>query len=464
MSGYEQRWGAVIAGVHGRKRAHEYSEFLARKAVSHVATGIADPPALSDKLKPFQAHVTRWALQKGRGAIFAGCGLGKSLMALEWSRHVVEHTNKPVLIVAPLAVTQQFVREGQKFDIGVAPALSGTPGREWWSPDVWVVNYESLHKVEALIPQLGGVVLDESSRLKNETGKTRNALIESFRTTRFKLCCTATPSPNDPTELGNHAEFLSTMRHVDMLNRFFEHDAGCTGDWILKGHARKPFWRWVSSWAMCLNKPSDIGFSDDGYELPPLEMHEHVIDVDQQMARQAGLLFAYEASTLSEQREVRRASLESRVQRAAEIVNSDREQWLVWAQLNDESAALAKVIDGAVEVNGSDSPESKEAAILDFLDGKTRCLVTKMQILAFGINSQNCARQMFAGADHSFEQPYQAIRRSYRFGQKRAVQAHMVRTSADGRIVENFRRKQAEFEAMHREMAALLREPVHGRH
>ena len=435
-----------------------YSEFLSRKALTHQPSGLADDVVLSDKLKPFQGHVTRWALQQGRAAVFADCGLGKSWMALEWARSVVEHTGRPVLILTPLAVAAQFIREGQKLGVDVASAFLGTSDREWWCPGVWVANYESLHKLDRLIPQLGGVVLDESSILKNFTGKTRNALIETFKPVPYRLACTATPSPNDPVELGNHAEFLGVMRHIDMLNRFFEHDAGDTGSWILKGHGRRPFWRWVSSWAMCLRKPSDIGFSDEGYDLPPLEMHEHVVDVDQHMARQAGMLFAFEASTLSEQREVRRASIEERVAKAAQLTRND-EQWLVWAGLNDESTALVKAIPGAVEVTGSDTAEAKEQRVLDFIDGRIRVLVSKVSIVGFGVNLQCCARQAFVGADHSFEALYQAVRRSWRFGQTRPVHAHLIRTSADGAIVENMRRKKDEFERLHRELA----EAVNGR-
>lgn len=433
-----------------------YAEFLARKSISHQASGIAEPPQLSRLLKPFQDDITRWALRRGRSAVFADCGLGKSWVALDWARVVVEQTDKPVLILTPLAVAAQFIREGQKLGVDVASALMGTEQREWWCPGVWVANYESLHKLERLVPQLGGVVLDESSILKAYDGKTRTQLIEAFKHTPFKLACTATPSPNDPVELGNHAEFLGAMRHVDMLNRFFEHDSGDTGTWVLKGHARRPFWQWVSSWAVCLSKPSDMGYSDEGYDLPALEMHEHVIDVDQQMARKAGMLFAFEASTLTEQREVRRATLDARVARAAEMVTADGGQWLVWAGLNDESTALVKAIPGAVEITGSDPLEVKEQRMLDFLDGKTRVLVSKTSIIGFGINAQCCARQCFVAPDHSFEAWYQAVRRSWRFGQTRPVHVHMIRTSADGRIVENLRRKQEEFQRLHRELAAAV--------
>lgn len=434
-----------------------YAEFLSRKAISHQASGIDGDVHLSDKLKPFQTHLTRRALRLGRSAIFADCGLGKSWCGLEWARVVVEHTQRPVLILTPLAVAPQFVRESNRlWEEDCSPdgpvQLRDESGIESDNAVLYVANYESLHKLERLIPLLGGVVLDESSILKNFNGKTRTALIEAFRDTPFKLCLTATPSPNDPVELGNHAEFLGTMRHVDMLNRFFEHDAGDTGSWVLKGHARRPFWRWVSEWATCLNKPSDIGFDDAGYDLPPLEMHEHVIDIDQQMARKAGMLFAFEASTLSEQREVRRASVADRVARAVELAR-DGEQWLVWAGLNEESEALTRAIPGAVEITGSDKTEVKEQRIVYFLDGKTRVLVSKTSIIGSGLNAQCCARQCFVGADHSFEQWYQAIRRSWRFGQSRSVQAHMIRTSADGRIVDNLRRKQEEFQRMHRELA-----------
>jgi hypothetical protein len=433
-----------------------YAEFLSRKATSHVATGIADPPELSDKLKPFQGHCTRWALQKGRAALFQDCGLGKSWEAIEWSRAVAEHTNKPCLILTPLAVAKQFVREGAKMGTEVVH-IRETPSDGTVAP-IYVANYECLHKLEDLVPFLGGVVLDESSILKAFDGKTRTQLIETFRRTPFRLCLTATPSPNDPVELGNHAEFLGVMRHVDMLNRFFEHDAGDTGTWVLKGHARKPFWRWCASWCVAMSKPSDLGYSDDGYELPPLELHEHVVDVDQQMARKAGMLFAYEATTLPEQREVRRASIEQRVATIADLVGREPdEQWLLWGSLNAETEALTRAIEGAVEITGSDPTEVKEQRIVDFLDGKIRRLVSKTSIIGWGLNAQCAARQAFAGADWSFEAWYQAVRRSWRFGQTRPVHAHMIRTSACGRIVDGMRRKQEEHQRMHRELAAAVK-------
>ncbi len=434
-----------------------YTEFLQRKQMMHAPTGIAEPGELSQKLHAHQPECTRWALQQGRGALFQAPGLGKTWQGLEWSRKVVEHTDKPVLVLTPLAVAGQWVREGAKMGVEVHNARdSDVPHLAF--PAIWVANYERLDRLSELIPMLGGVGLDESSILKNSTGKTRTRLIDTFRHTPFKLCLSATPSPNDPAELGSHAEFLGVMRHVDMLQRFFEHDAGDTGNWILKGHARKAFWRWCSTWAMCLNKPSDLGYSDEGYELPPLILHEHIVDVDQQMAHKAGMLFAFEASTLTEQRAVKRGSLDERVAVASDLVNASKDQWIVWASLNDESAALAKAIYGSVEVTGSMTLDAKESAIERFLDGKARVLVTKKDICGFGLNAQCCSNQLDVGVDHSFEAQYQAIRRSWRFGQTRPVHFHQVCTSADGRVTWNLQRKREEFEKMHREMAAVMKE------
>jgi superfamily II DNA or RNA helicase len=436
-----------------------YEAFLATKAVRAQPCGLTSLPMLNALLFGFQREVTAWALRLGRAAIFSGCGTGKSWMGLEWARCIVEHTGKPALILTPLAVAQQFIREGEKLGIKVHDTrASDVP--ELCFPGIWVANYEQLHRLDKLLPLLSAVVLDESSILKNASGKTRQLLIDTFRNTPYRLCMTATPSPNDPAELGNHAEFLGIMRHVDMLQRFFEHDAGDTGTWVLKGHGRKPFWRWCAQWSMCFNKPGDIGFSDEGYDLPPLELHEHVLPVVKVPEQRGQMTFAaaYEATSLVEQRAVRRDSLDARVAKAAELVNGGREQWLVWASLNDESEALTKAINGAVEIAGSHSVEAKEESILRFLDGKTRVLVTKCSILAWGLNAQCCSRQLFVGADHSFEQWYQAIRRSYRFGQTNPVQVHQICTSADGRITANLQRKREEFEAMHREMAMVLKE------
>lgn len=439
----------------------EYETFLASKAVSHQATGIGHPPALSERLKPFQANITRWALQKGRCAIFAECGLGKSWKALEWARVVAEHTGRPVLILTPLAVAAQFVREGDKLGVRVDHireledfTLASSEAH------VLVTNYERVEKLSSLIPELGGVVLDESSILKAYDGKTRTMLIESFQRVPFRLACTATPSPNDVTELGNHAEFLGAMSRVEMLATFFCHDGGDTSVWRLKGHAEKDFWAWVRTWAVCLSKPSDMGHSDEGYILPPLQMHEHVIDVDQRMARQAGLLFAFEATTLGEQREVRKSTLEERVAMAAQLVNESDEQWLVFCDLNDESSALTKAIADAIEVTGSDTAERKENAILAFAEGRQRVMVSKAAIVGWGVNLQNCAHMVFVGADHSYEKFHQTVRRCWRFGQERSVNVHLVRTSADGRVAHNLERKRLEHEAMVKGMVTAVESEI----
>jgi superfamily II DNA or RNA helicase len=426
----------------------QYTEFLATKNRVHVPTGISDVPELSGKLKPFQHDSVRWALEKGRCALFQECGLGKTWQALEWARVVCEHTGKPVLILTPLAVAAQFVREGAKMGVLVSDARAPAELGAEWAAIPWVANYEHLHHLERLIPQLGGVVLDESSILKSYSGKTRTALIEAFAATPFRLACTATPSPNDVTELGNHAEFLGAMSRVEMLATFFCHDGGDTSKWRLKGHAEGQFWAWVRTWAMCLSKPSDMGHSDDGYDLPPLNIVEHVIDVDERMAKQAGLLFAFEAATLTDQRMVKRDTITERVEMAARLANGSGEQWIVFCDLNEESERLAMLIPDAIEVTGSDTVEHKETSVMAFAGGERRAIVSKTSIIGFGVNLQNCHNIVFAGSDHSYERFHQAIRRCYRFGQASQVNVHLIRTSADGRVAHNLERKRVEHEAM----------------
>jgi superfamily II DNA or RNA helicase len=428
----------------------DYADFLARKAIAHQPEGIpADRiPVLNERLFPFQRDIVRWSLERGRCAIFAECGLGKTWMALEWAQKVVLHTRQHVLILTPLAVAAQFVREGQMLwgeDYGMVPVHVREPEDIPEKPCTLVCNYERLEKILPAL-RLGGVVLDESSTM----------LIEAFQQVPFRLACTATPSPNDVTELGNHAEFLGAMSRVEMLATFFCHDGGDTSKWRLKGHAEGDFWSWVRTWAVCLSKPSDMGYSDEGYVLPPLRLCEHVIDVDQRMARQAGLLFAFEATTLAEQREVKKSTLDERCSKAAFLVNASPGQWLVFCDLNDESAALTKSIPGAVEVKGSDSAEHKESSILDFAEGRIRVLVSKSSIVGFGVNLQICSQMVFVGADHSYEKFHQSVRRCWRFGQAQPVDAHLVRTSADGRVAHNLERKRLEHEAMVKGMVSAV--------
>lgn len=426
-----------------------YADFLASKRIEVAPAGIADPPPISGRLFPFQQDITRWALRRGRAAIWADCGLGKGWMALEWARIVAAETDEPVIILAPLAVAQQFKSEGRKLGVAVNVCRSGDDVIE----GVNVTNYDRLHRFDPSL--FGGVVLDESSCLKDYSSATRNELIEAFNRTPFRLACSATPAPNDHMELGNHAEFLGAMSRTEMLATFFCHDGGETQTWRLKGHARADFWRWLCSWAVSIRKPSDLGYPDDGYELPPLNVHEHIVPVGAEYAREAGTLFIDAASGLDAQRAARRSSLDARVKRCADLVNgTPGAPWLVWCDLNAESEGLAHAIPGAVEVKGSDDPEDKEAALADFIAGEARVLVTKPSIAGYGLNMQRCAHVAFVGLSNSFEAWYQAIRRTWRFGQTRPVECHLILSDADGSVRSNLERKRLAAEEMATEMLA----------
>lgn len=320
-----------------------YSEFLAKKRRSHQPIGFK-PSGMSPHMKGFQRHIVEWATQLGRAAIFADCGLGKTLMQLEWARQVQHHTSKPVLILAPLAVSKQTQREGAKFGIDVEVVREQPSGG-----GIFVTNYEMLHKFDCAA--FGGIVLDESSILKSFTGSTRNQIIEASASVPFRLACTATPSPNDYMELGNHSEFLGAMDRPGMLATFFNHDGGDTSKWRIKGHAEKPFWRWVSSWAMLISKPSDLGYDDTGYSLPPISRQFHVVETD----AQEGVLFPVEAVSIGERRESRRVSIQKRIDRLSGIVNGGTDQWLVWGDLNAETDAASEALEGSIQVAGSDT-------------------------------------------------------------------------------------------------------------
>lgn len=416
-----------------------YLEFIARKALVVPCTGIAKPPKLSAKLKEHQRLLTAWALRRGRAAIFADTGLGKGWMILEWARVVANRTGKPVLVLAPLAVSQQFAREAEKIGVNV---MLCTSDDDVLNTGVNVVNYQKLHKFD--VSRFGGVALDEASILKSLDGKTRIALIEAFNKTPFRLAATATPSPNDHTELGGQAEFLGIMRHAEMLATFFINDTGDTGEWRLKGHAREAFWKWVSSWGAIVRMPSDVGCSDDGYVLPPIVYHEHIVKSDMREAAKAqGKLFADDASTLADQRAARRSSLTDRVDKIARIMNAIPDRAIVWCNMNDESTALAKAIVGSVEVTGSMSDDDKEGAIARFVNGDARVLVTKSSIAGWGLNLQFARHVGFCGVTHSFEAFYQAVRRSWRFGVDGEVHVHIVTSELEGRVVENLKRKAA---------------------
>lgn len=427
-----------------------YADFLARKRRQHLPRGF-EPSALSKYLKDFQRHIVEWAVRRGRAAIFADCGLGKTLMQLEWARQVHERTQRPVLILAPLAVASQTQREGAKFGIPVSVSRDGA-----LVGGITVTNYEMLHKFDCR--GIGGVVLDESSILKSFTGSTRNQLIETFSATEHRLACTATPSPNDYMELGNHSEFLGVMDVAGMLATFFNHNGGETSKWRLKGHAERPFWNWLASWAMMISRPSDLGFSDEGYNLPVIERKLHIIETP----AQDGVLFPVEAASLGERRESRRISVDSRAERLAELIGGDAKQWLLWGDLNAETDAMEKSVARAVQVAGSDSPEWKEECFLGFADGKIERLVTKPKIGGFGMNWQNCSRMAFFGLSDSYESTYQAERRCWRFGQRETVQVHTFITDRDAAVVRNIERKRKQAEEMAAAVVAAMKEASHG--
>lgn len=438
-------WGLRMFSA--RWTVGEYERFIATKRESVKAEGLV-VDCLAPHLFDHQKALVRWALRRGRAAIFADTGLGKTAMLIEWSRHVSAEGR--VLILAPLAVADQIAREGQRWDVDVRCLREDDHASR-----IVVTNYEMLSHFNPA--DFVAVVLDESSILKSFNGSTRNALVESFAKARFRLCCSATPAPNDHTELGNHSEFLGIKSRVEMLAEYFVHDGGSTQDWRIKGHAVDPFWRWVCSWAAVVKRPSDLGFSDGGFALPPLRMHERVVAVDHRDAWASGLLFAPDAVSLADQRATRRVTMAKRVVIAAELAAGD-DQCIVWCELNDEADAVTRAIDGAIQVAGSDSPEVKAERMLGFAEGRYRVLVSKASICGFGLNFQSCAREVFLGASHSYEQTYQAIRRCWRFGQTKPVDVFIIRAETEGAIVENFRRKEADAERMAGEMGSRMRD------
>jgi hypothetical protein len=408
-----------------------YSEFLDSKRITVPSVGVTvDPNELHADLFPFQRDLVRWSLQKGRAGLLADTGLGKTPMQLEWARMIGERT----LILAPLAVARQTVREGTKWGIPVKYARAQYQA----APEgITITNYEMLPQFEP--SQFGAVVLDESGILKNFEGKVRTGLIKTFSNTPYRLACTATPAPNDIAELANHAEFLGVMTRVEMLATFFVHDED---GWRLRGHARDAFYRWLASWAMTIKRPSDLGYSDDGYVLPALSIKLALVPTDY---TPPGQLFSISLSGIGERSKVRRDTLAARVQQTADLILSEPdEQWLAWVGLNDEGRELAKLIPGAVLVEGSDNPDAKAEALMGFADGNIRVLISKTSISGFGMNWQNCARMVFCGLSDSYESYYQAIRRCWRFGQKRPVIAHVVLTEPEEPIYQNVLRKERE--------------------
>lgn len=417
-----------------------YEDFIERKLSTVPPTGLATVGDIAGPLFPHQEPLTRWALARGRAAIFADTGLGKTRMQLAWADAVHRIAVHDVLILAPLAVAAQTVREGAEIGITVTHCREMDDVR----PGINITNYDRLHKFDC--SRFGAVVLDESSIIKHHTSKTLKTLLDAFRDTPFKLCATATPAPNDWTELGTHAEFLGICTQTEMLAEYFVHDGGDTQSWRLKGHARDLFWKWVATWAAMVRKPSDLGFDDALYELPKLTVSEHHVETE--AVATDGMLFALEASTMSERRTARRASLANRVAACAAMVNADNQPWIVWCDLNDEGDALKAAIPDAFEVRGSDDPDVKEQRLRDFAEGRARVLISKPSICGWGLNWQHCARIAFVGVTDSWEAYYQAVRRCWRFGQRREVHAHIFASQLEGAIVANLKRKEADAKTM----------------
>jgi hypothetical protein len=425
-----------------------YDQYLRAKMIVDPSTGIAETPSLPDALFPFQRDIVAWALRRGRAAIFAGTGLGKTLMELAWSDAVARHTGKPVLIFTPLAVAPQFVDEGAKFGINVERASSQSDV----GVGIYVTNYDKLARFDLAL--FGGVVLDESSILKSYNGATRTALIDGCQTIPFRLAATATPAPNDFMELGNHAEFLGVMSYVEMLAMFFVHDGGDTAKWRLKGHGASEFWRWMCSWSVMLTKPSDLGYADGGYDLPPLYTHQHTVAVEYLPDFETGTLFPMEARTMQERIAARRSTTNDRVLAAAALINGNDRQWVAWCNLNAESSALLSAIPGSVEVAGAQTDEQKEANVAAFRSGKARVLITKPSVCGFGMNWQFCHDTAFVGLNDSFEQVFQAVRRFWRFGQTEPVNVHFIASEIEGAVIANLRRKEADADRMIAAMVA----------
>lgn len=443
----------------------DYQSFLATKAVQPRPNGLRDFGDLPAALKPFQRDIVIWALHLGRGAIFAGTGLGKTLQQLAWAQAVARYTSKPVLILTPLAVAQQTVGEAIKFGI---PSVEYARDQSEARTDIVVTNYDRIEKFD--LSKYAGIVLDESSIIKAHESQTRRLLIELCRDMPYRLCCTATPAPNDYVELGNHAEFLGVMSQKEMLSMWFVHDGSIRAtnsqnhgakpiaEWRLKGHAEQDFWRWISTWAVVIRHPRDLGYEENGYDLPPLTKHQITVSAPHSFV-ETGMLFPAQVNTLSERLTARRVSILPRVEAAAKIVNAAPDRpWLIWCHLNNEAAALAKAIPNAVEVRGSDIAELKAERLLGFANGSVRILVSKPSIAGWGMNFQICADMIFVGLNDSFEQLFQAIRRCWRFGQTRPVTIHMIASETEGPVVANLEAKEHAAEYMADQMAEHMRD------
>jgi len=437
-------------------RMTQYEDFINSKAYVDSPSGFDATdgmltrlaPGEGAELFPFQKAITLWALKRGRAAVFADTGLGKTFIQASWAWAVHQSTGNRVIIFAPLCVAMQTVAEADKLGVPIKYVRS-MPVDEFGNVEtgVFITNYEMLDHFDLEGNWFDGVVLDESSILKHQTSKTRTKLIHACRNIPYRLSCTATPSPNDYMELGNQAEFLGVMGTNQMLSTFFVHDSGDTSKWRLKGHGKTRFWEWMSHWAVFIKKPSNLGFEDTGYDLPPLTINERVVVTGKPVAQ-----------TMGERNEARKESIDARVAECAELVNADPGRWVVWCNRNEESSKLAAAIPGAVEVYGSLDIEEKEKRIQSFTSGASRVIVTKASITGFGLNWQHCHKMAFVGLTDSYEDLYQAIRRCYRFGQTKPVEVVLISADSEGAVRENIKRKEAQAEEMSQQMIVHMRE------
>ena len=446
-----------------------YDEFIQGK--THLAGNFGfDPIFMPGILFGFQKHLTTWALKKGRGAMFADCGLGKSFMQLTWAENVVRKENKPVLVLTPLAVGSQTVIEAEKLGV---EAIRSRDGNVSASPKIIIANYEKLHLFNC--NDFAGVVCDESSILKNHDGATKAVVTEFMRKMKYRLLCTATAAPNDFIELGTSSEALGDLGYMDMLGRFFKnaqnslhpsinrtkgglafHQNNESAKWRFRGHSEQDFWRWVCSWARAVRRPSDLGFSDDDFKLPDLLTHQHVVK-----ARTANpdFLFDMPAVGLDEQRKERSRTCQERCEMAAEIANGLREPVVMWCHLNREGDLLEKLTPDAIQISGDDTDERKEEVFSGFSSGQIRVIITKPKIASMGMNWQHCARQVMFPS-HSFEQYYQAIRRSWRFGQKRNVTVDVITSEGEANVLNNLQRKAEAAEKMFANLVLLMNDEL----
>ena len=424
-----------------------YEEFLKTKDLERIEAGFDIPQSKLNKgLFPFQKDIVSWALKKGKAAIFSDCGTGKTFMQLEFANQVCKKTKGNALIIAPLAVVEQTKKEGAKFGIEVNVCRTQDDVKK----GINITNYEMLEHFTA--KGFEAVVLDESSILKSFTSSTRNLLIDKFQITPYRLACTATPSPNDHSELGNHAEFLGIMSRTEMLATYFIHDGSNTSSWRLKGYGEKKFWEWVATWAVCVRNPADLGYSTEGYTLPKLNIIEHITQSEPLEYE----LVARRAETLTERREARKESMTDRIDESRRLVEGSNDNWLIWCDYNIESENLHRVIADSVEVRGSDTPEFKAKMALDFADDKIKALVSKPSIYGFGMNFQNCHEIIFCGLSDSYEQFYQAVRRCWRYGQKNTVNVHIIMSEAELNVLDNIKKKQAQMDTLQENMVQLM--------